>query len=114
MFDLGPEIRSDFAVAELKEWLVTNGIGGFAMGTAAGTHTRGYHGLLIAAMKPPLGRRLLVAKLDNVWIQNIGKFKHTNSRSLFKDMFKSKYPANAPGCRYSCINCCCQLCDIAT
>jgi len=43
---------------------VTNGLGGFASGTVAGLATRRYHGLLVAALKPPLGRTLLVAKLD--------------------------------------------------
>jgi predicted glycogen debranching enzyme len=43
---------------------VTNGIGGFASGTVAGSLTRRYHGLLIAALKPPLGRTLLVSKLE--------------------------------------------------
>ena len=50
--------------AEQREWLVTNGIGGYAMGTVAGLLTRCYHGLLIAALDPPLGRTLLVAKLE--------------------------------------------------
>jgi predicted glycogen debranching enzyme len=48
-----------------REWLVTNGIGGYAMGTIAGLLTRRYHGLLVAALKPPVGRTLLVAKLDD-------------------------------------------------
>ena len=43
---------------------MTNGIGGFACGTVAGLLTRRYHGLLIAALKPPVGRTLLVTKLD--------------------------------------------------
>jgi predicted glycogen debranching enzyme len=47
-----------------REWLVTNGIGGYASGTMAGLLTRRYHGLLIAALKPPLGRTLLLTKLD--------------------------------------------------
>jgi predicted glycogen debranching enzyme len=47
-----------------REWLVTNGIGGFASGTIAGMLTRRYHGLLMAALQPPLGRTLLLAKLD--------------------------------------------------
>lgn len=47
-----------------REWLVTNGLGGFAAGTVAGALTRRYHGLLIAALHPPVARRLLVAKLD--------------------------------------------------
>src|SRR5258706_16466499 len=50
--------------AEQREWLVTNGIGGFASGTISGNLTRRYHGLLLAALHPPVGRTQLVAKLD--------------------------------------------------
>ncbi|MFI5339390.1 MAG: amylo-alpha-1,6-glucosidase [Candidatus Methylomirabilales bacterium] len=60
----GREICGNLATAESREWLCTNGIGGFASGTVAGMLTRRYHGLLTAALKPPLGRTLLVAKLD--------------------------------------------------
>ncbi|HSG64971.1 MAG TPA: glycogen debranching enzyme N-terminal domain-containing protein, partial [Gammaproteobacteria bacterium] len=49
--------------AEL-EWLVTNGLGGFAAGTVAGACTRRYHGLLVAALRPPVERVVLVAKLE--------------------------------------------------
>ena len=48
-----------------REWIVTNGIGGYASGTIAGVLTRRYHGLLVAALDPPLGRTVLVAKLDD-------------------------------------------------
>ncbi len=44
------------AEALKREWLLTNGLGGFAMGTALGANTRRYHGLLIAALRPPVGR----------------------------------------------------------
>jgi predicted glycogen debranching enzyme len=54
----------DLAVAESREWLVTNGLGGFAAGTIAGTLTRRYHGLLFAARTPPVGRALLCPKID--------------------------------------------------
>ena len=64
MLDFGREICGNSAVAEAREWLVTNGIGGFASGTIAGLLTRRYHGLLVAALEPPLGRTLLVAKVD--------------------------------------------------
>jgi predicted glycogen debranching enzyme len=64
MVDFGREICGDLHCAEQREWLVTNGIGGFASGTVAGLLTRRYHGLLIAALQPPLSRTLLVAKLD--------------------------------------------------
>jgi predicted glycogen debranching enzyme len=62
--DVGREICGNLAVAESREWLCSNGIGGFASGTVAGLLTRRYHGLLVAALQPPLGRTVLVAKLD--------------------------------------------------
>ena len=62
--DFGRDICCDLRAAESREWLVTNGIGGYAFGTIAGHQTRCYHGFLVAALHPPLGRTLLVAKLD--------------------------------------------------
>ena len=64
LIDFGRELCGDLATAESREWLVTNGIGGFASGTIAGMLTRRYHGLLMAALEPPLGRTLLLAKVD--------------------------------------------------
>ncbi|HEU4324298.1 MAG TPA: amylo-alpha-1,6-glucosidase [Roseiflexaceae bacterium] len=64
MIDFGREVCGDIGAAASREWLVTNGIGGYAAGTVAGTHGRRYHGLLVAALRPPLGRTLLVARLD--------------------------------------------------
>ena len=62
--ELHPEICGVLDVAEQREWLVTNGIGGFASGTVSGNLTRRYHGLLVAALQPPVGRWQLVGKLD--------------------------------------------------
>jgi predicted glycogen debranching enzyme len=47
-----------------REWLETNGIGGFASGTVSGAHTRRYHGLLTAALHPPVGRTVLLSKME--------------------------------------------------
>jgi predicted glycogen debranching enzyme len=47
-----------------REWLVTNGLGGYASGTIAGPPTRRYHMLLVAALAAPLGRVALVADVD--------------------------------------------------
>ena len=47
-----------------REWLVTNGLGGFAAGTVSLANTRRYHGLLVASFKPPVDRRVLVAKVE--------------------------------------------------
>lgn len=60
----GRAVCGDLEQAERREWLVTNGLGGYASGTIAGSLTRRYHGLLVAALRPPLERTLLVAKLD--------------------------------------------------
>ena len=62
----GREICGDLAIAETREWLVTNGIGGFASGTVSGHLTRRFHGLLVAALNPPLGRTLLASKFDEI------------------------------------------------
>jgi predicted glycogen debranching enzyme len=75
VFDLpyvsfGREIAGELAVAETREWLVTNGLGGFASGTVSGHLTRRFHGLLVAALRPPLGRTLLVTKSDEIAAYN--------------------------------------------
>ncbi|MBV9926285.1 MAG: glycogen debranching enzyme family protein [Acidobacteria bacterium] len=51
-----------------REWLVTNGLGGFASGTLAGVPTRRYHGLLIAALPTPLGRTVMLNHLSE-WLR---------------------------------------------
>jgi predicted glycogen debranching enzyme len=60
------EVCTDSTAAEQREWLVTNGIGGFASGSIAGSATRRYHGLLFAALAPPAARTLLVGGLDEI------------------------------------------------
>ncbi len=64
--DFGRKICGDLTSASAREWLVVNGIGGFACGTISGELTRRYHGLLLAALAPPLGRTLLVSKVEEV------------------------------------------------
>ena len=61
---LGRRECGTFQNAIEQEWLVTNSIGGFASGTICDTNTRRYHGLLMAALAPPVTRTLLVAALD--------------------------------------------------
>ena len=46
------------------EWLVTNGLGGYAAAAINGATTRSYHGLLVAALRPPVERSVLVTKID--------------------------------------------------
>jgi len=47
-----------------REWLITNGLGGYASSSIVGANTRSYHGLLVAALDPPVGRTLLLSSLD--------------------------------------------------
>ncbi|HSB35671.1 MAG TPA: glycogen debranching enzyme N-terminal domain-containing protein, partial [Thermoanaerobaculia bacterium] len=58
------EVCRDPEAAAEREWLETNGLGGYAMGTVSGENTRRYHGLLVAATKPPVGRVVLLSKLE--------------------------------------------------
>jgi predicted glycogen debranching enzyme len=58
------EALSRFDEAIQKEWLVTNGLGGYAASTILGINTRKYHGLLVAALHPPGDRTVCLAKLD--------------------------------------------------
>ena len=54
----------DLELQLTREWLVSNGLGGYASGTVAGVNTRRYHGLLVAALKPPVQRSVLLAELE--------------------------------------------------
>src|SRR5438034_7053213 len=56
-----PDLREDLLT---REWLVTNGLGGYASGTVAGVATRRYHGFLIAALPAPLGRIMTLSHLS--------------------------------------------------
>lgn len=64
MFSFGPDLLHDVEAASAREWVLANGIGGYASSTITGLHTRRYHGLLIAGSAPLADRRLLVSKLS--------------------------------------------------
>ncbi len=72
MIHFGREVTGNLDAMLRREWLVTNGIGGYAMGSLAGTRTRRYHSLLTASIKPPTRRTLLVANLD-AWVEIDGR-----------------------------------------
>jgi predicted glycogen debranching enzyme len=57
-------INKDFKEITEKEWLVTNGLGGYASSTVSGANSRRYHGLLVAAYNPPTDRRVLISKIE--------------------------------------------------
>jgi len=60
-----------------REWLETNGLGGFASSTIAGVNTRRYHGLLIAATQPPVGRLVLLSKFEEKLLVDGQVFEHS-------------------------------------
>jgi len=64
MIQFERETCGDLDAALRREWLETNGLGGFASSTIVGLNTRRYHGLLVAATKPPVGRAVLLSKLE--------------------------------------------------
>ena len=68
MIEFGPEILTSVDASLEREWLETNGIGGFASSTIIGVNTRRYHGLLVAAMEPPAGRIVLLSKVEETLI----------------------------------------------
>ena len=57
-------VLRDFERSSRLEWLETNGLGGWAMSTVSGAHSRRYHGLLVAATRPPVERMVLLSRLD--------------------------------------------------
>jgi predicted glycogen debranching enzyme len=64
VINLNVEELSRFEDAIQKEWLLTNGLGGYASSTVLGVNTRKYHGLLVAALHPPGNRTVCLSKLD--------------------------------------------------
>ncbi len=64
MIAFGRDVCGDWLRATSREWLETNGLGSYASSTITGTNTRRYHGLLVAALRPPTQRTVLLAKLE--------------------------------------------------
>jgi predicted glycogen debranching enzyme len=91
----GRAICGDLSQAERREWWIANGLGGYAGGTIAGSLTRRYHGLLIAPVASPLGRRLILAKADATLTDGV------DSWPLFTNRWKSGDVAPAGHVRIS-------------
>lgn len=64
----GPQVLGSLDEGSHREWLVTDGLGGYAMGSAAGLATRRYHGLLVVAVEPPRRRQMALVSLDPVLV----------------------------------------------
>src|SRR3984957_17418494 len=74
------ETCRDVDAALQREWLETNGLGGFAPSTIIGLNTRRYHGLLIAATRPPVGRLVLLSKLEETLLIDGKRFDLSANR----------------------------------
>ena len=68
MSQFDESVCRNLVAASRREWLETNGIGGFASSTITGLNTRRYHGLLVAATKPPVGRMVLLSKMEETLV----------------------------------------------
>lgn len=104
------EILKNYERASRREWIVTNGLGGYASSTICGANTRRYHGLLVASMEPPLGRMVILSKVDetlhisgksydlscNKFPQTIHPMGHQHLE-LFSFEFHPKYLYNVNG-----------------
>ncbi len=66
---------ADFRRSSSLEWLETNGIGGYASGTVSGAHSRRYHGLLVASLRPPLERAVLLSKFEETLVADGERFE---------------------------------------
>ncbi len=108
--NFGREICGQLELAETREWLVTNGIGGYAAGTVPGLLTRCYHGLLVAALDPPLGRTVLLTKLDGTVVYGDRYYAiHTNRWSDgaigphgYRQLERFALEGTVPVWRYAC------------
>ena len=85
MIQFDQEICGDVEASSRREWLETNGIGGFASSTITGLNTRRYHGLLVAATKPPVGRVVMLSKLEETLssMASASSFPQTAILALF-------------------------------
>jgi glycogen debranching enzyme len=68
MITIDQSVCTNPALALHREWLETNGLGGYASSTIIGLNTRRYHGLLVAATQPPVGRMVLLSKLEETLV----------------------------------------------
>jgi predicted glycogen debranching enzyme len=74
MIYFGPDVCCNLEDGLAREWLETNGIGGFASSTVPGINTRRYHGLLTASLRPPVDRYVLLSKVEEAVFLNGAKY----------------------------------------
>ena len=72
-----------------RDWIITNGLGGYASSTIIGANTRKYHGLLVAPLTPPARRYLILSKIDES-IETNGK-KYNLYTNMCKNYISDGY-----------------------
>ena len=106
----GPLDRQPYEPMPRREWLVTNGLGGYASGTVAGVVTRRYHGLLIAALPSPLGRLVMLNHLlervrvrggDPLWLGDEDEVAGPNAADREGHLAEFRLELGLPVWRYS-------------
>src|ERR1700730_4968068 len=75
MIQFKQQICGDLDAALEREWLETNGLGGFASSSIIGLNTRRYHGLLVAAPLPPVGGLVLLSKIEETVVVDGQRFE---------------------------------------
>src|SRR5438477_6458136 len=98
----------DLDYALQREWLETNGIGGYSSSTLVGLNTRRYHGLLVAATHPPVGRMVLLSKLEEMLIIDARRYElaanrypgviHPQGHTYLKDYRRPTFVYEVAGC----------------
>jgi predicted glycogen debranching enzyme len=80
MIRFDQSVSRDLSASTKREWLETNGLGGFASSTISGINTRRYHGLLVAATKPPVSRMVLLSKFEETLILDGRRYELSANR----------------------------------
>jgi len=93
MIELGSDICSSLEGSFTREWIETNGFGGYASSTLSGSNTRRYHGLLVAATRPPLGRVMMLSKFEETLIINGAAY----------ELSSNQYPGTIDPEGYKCL-----------
>lgn len=76
----GQEVCRDVERGSAREWILTNGLGGYASSTVIGMNTRRYHGLLVAAAQPPVHRVVLLSKVEETVVTPAGRHELSANR----------------------------------
>src|SRR5258708_10970172 len=79
--ELDKAVISQFDSAASREWIETNGLGGWASSSVSGANTRNYHGIFVSAIDPPVGRMVMLNKLEE--IISVGEKKYELSCNQF-------------------------------